>query len=376
MGTALGSPQREVKDRKRFQKERRMESDEGDDVFHRESQPSGQGSDRTILKEILKDPELVFLPSKSKASHKKEKKPSSKTIKQVKLKKDKKKNKSLLESSVLSNDSLESGGEEEDIFDLESIDRTKGKRKRKTADDDDKPKKEKTKRKKKLPWSEFAIPKNCKLIEEEKYNMFVTEYGREGSCDIVGIDIGYTHLALIGIRKVSNSWKITHMAMLNIPKNDKGLIFCQDQMLELFLRDPNFGWLQKASKINIEGQMQVNPPARCLSFGIRGYFHTELFMTKREPDIYFVTPESKYKIAAINCDHCAENPLRTTRMKGEQGRKQRKQLAVEDFECWCKKKELESVAAFIQFGITNGHQVHDFADSFFIALYREFVTIK
>lgn len=369
-----------------------MSSDD-DNIFDTESRCSVDDPIKTIKDEISQEPELIFLSRMSKSSTKKKAASKSKKNSVLKLDEYSDSEQQNKETKKLKRKPQT----DQDIFEVDEISEKPQKKKKKKGSDildtdifaSDVPinktkkakkakaeKEVKPKRKKKLPWKDFQVPDGCKLLLEEKYMMYITEYGQNGLCDIVGIDIGYTHLALVGVRKVSGSWKVTHMAMVTVIKDDKSLIFCQEQILDLFLKTKDFSWLEKASKINIEGQMQINPPARCLSFGIRAYFYTQFSVLNRNPDVYFVNPDSKYKVAANNCEHCAENPIREFKLAGEQGRKQRKQLAVEDFECWSKTNELKSVSSFIRFGIDNKHQIHDFADSFFIAIFREYIVSK
>jgi len=335
-----------------------------EDIFHSESLIS-QGTVDKIVDELSADPELVFVS-------KKRKKPTKKKNNVLKS--------SLFEEQDIQEDddnnnlskkkktTKKQNKEEDSIFESESTQVAKDKEQKK--------KRVRKNIKEKLEWDHFKVPNHCQLIQNENYLLYITEHGISGDCDIIGIDVGYTHLALVAIKLFKTEWRITHIAMLTVPKDDKGIHFCLDKMIHLFLLDKNFSWILKANKINIEQQMQTNPSARCLSFGLRGFFHTLLLLTKRQFDVFFVSAIAKYKVAATNCKHCLDNPLRQVKLKGDKGRKQRKQISTEDFICWSKTHNFESISSFLSFGIENGHQVHDFADAFFIALYREFFSQK
>ena len=226
------------------------------------------------------------------------------------------------------------------------------------------------KRKKKLNWEEFPIPNKCELKIEDQYKIFVTEFGKNGRCDIIGIDVGFVHLAIVGIcKRADNLYEITHMSMISLKKLKDGIHFCLDAMIDLFVKNDDFDWVRNAKDVRIELQLQVNPTARSLSFGLRSHFRTWQLTKNLIPSVDFIHANNKYKIAAKFCSHCEENPKRMRRIKGIKGKAERKELSIEDFTCWCQKNDFNSVLSFYEYGIQTDEQMHDYSDAFFIAMY-------
>ena len=233
------------------------------------------------------------------------------------------------------------------------------------------------KRKKKTLWNDYQVPIGCEFKMKESYQIFISEDGRNGNCEILGVDIGYVHLAIVGIVQTKPGTFVTsHLCLISLAKLKKGIHYCLDQMIDLFHDNPDFDWVRKARKVRIELQLQTNPGARCISFGLRSFFRTWQLNKKWTTQTDFVHALNKYKVPLKFCQHCEKNPLRVKKIKGPEGKKNRKQLAIEDFQCWLKRNNINSTLNFFDYGISTGDQMHDYADAFFIAMYPEFFKMK
>jgi hypothetical protein len=228
-------------------------------------------------------------------------------------------------------------------------------------------------------WGELPFTKESAIVNTCDEYISYWDDKDKASTLIVGVDIGKTHLSIVGIdlqpdeqNPLKTKKTVTHMAYIfnHINKSGSKKVTNEkyfEQMSSIVMKD-EFRWVFNASSYRIEQQVEANKGCMCISYGLYGLFARSLFHRKKPLDVKFVSAVSKYSQAPLECDHCAKNELRVIPgiTKGDKNYRNRKQLGVDDFECFLRRNKLVDQSIFFAKLKQTESKPDDIADSFWI----------
>lgn len=205
---------------------------------------------------------------------------------------------------------------------------------------------------------------------------------KDNAPDVIGVDIGWTHLAIVGVRREKEFGVlkyrkiISHVAYIHPfitkKKNRNGkkikvpLHIYWDKIFEIISSDM-LSWIFNAQIYRIELQRETNPGARCVALALRGLFQSSCKHRKIPWEVSYVHGDKKYGIAPKECSHCEKNPIRGEPLSGSNGKPLRKKLAIADFSCFLQRNKLYDAQLMFEKVKEIEDKPDDIADAFYIA---------
>jgi hypothetical protein len=198
-------------------------------------------------------------------------------------------------------------------------------------------------------------------------NYIIFQAGDNKSVETIGIDIGWKHLAITGLRKDPGDDipKIVFLCIMTTEISVAGEF--TDYLDDLILHNEDFAWVKNAKRYRIEQQVGCNTKALMIASALRCCFRTISDARGVPLDVEFVHGNHKYKVGPRYSVKCKNDPLRLNRKTGIEGKADRKQMAVNDiFELLPLQGEKDAFEfCFLLKDCID--QLHDIADSYLIA---------
>lgn len=213
-----------------------------------------------------------------------------------------------------------------------------------------------------IPNGYFLYSKEC---------IMYAPYGKNYSCDTVGIDIGKVHMAFAGVTKDSSKKLpiFSFIILFSFPKSKSANDTCR--FIEEYINNhPDLEWVRRAIHIRVEQQVQLNPKARQIAQGVISCFRTRyLILNTPWKTVTTVHGELKYNIAPKYCEKSRLNPLRLESTSGLKNKSKRKKLSINDCEDLLDLQNEKEMKQFLN--VAKQYlcdQLHDITDSMLIAM--------
>lgn len=229
-----------------------------------------------------------------------------------------------------------------------------------------------------IDWENLPFQNPNAIVHKSKEYISFWADKTKASPLVVGVDVGKIYISIVGIELVPDvenplqtKTVVSHMAYIqNNPEKRKGKTTNDEYFtgIQNIILKEEFKWIWNATSYRIEQQLEVATGNMCISYGLRGMFVQNLFNREKPADVSFVAASQKYVHAPIECDHCAENEKRKTPglTRGEKNYSARKQLSVEDFDCFLKRNKLLDQAIFFEKLKMMEDKPDDISDAFWV----------
>jgi hypothetical protein len=203
-------------------------------------------------------------------------------------------------------------------------------------------------------------------IWNPNYIMF-SPLGEGELCETIGIDIGWKHLAITGLRKEEGETipRVVWFCIMSTEIDIAGEF--NDYLDDLIRNHPDFAWVRFATRFRIEQQVGVNTKALMIASALRCCFRCISEQRGIPIDVEYVHGNDKYKVGPRYSDDCKDDPIRQMERSGLKGKGLRKQLSVNDLFHLLPLTEEHDALEFAKLLEDFLDQLHDIADSYFIA---------
>lgn len=194
-------------------------------------------------------------------------------------------------------------------------------------------------------------------------------YGEKGRCDWIGVDIGSTHLGIVGLKgnyeDVEHPPKLAWVCLMSVPA--KAIHYSCDKIDTLLVTGNDFGWVRNATHFRIEQQLPQNPGAKQIACSMRTCLRTMQMAKNVPPDVEFVSGKSKYDVAPHYSAAAQEDPLRSECLTGAKNGLKRKKLGENDCKLILKHQKEKNALRVLKVCKKKLDKIFDITDAYLIA---------